>query len=61
MNTGVCSLSFLQRIIPTQQLNQDLLHYRWILYQLSYQGSHQRVTKLLYIFCRIFISKDVDV
>ena len=39
-NTGVYSLSLLQRIFPTQELNQDLLHCRQILYQLSYQGSH---------------------
>ena len=37
-NTGVGSLSLLQRIFPTQELNQDLLHCRWILYQLSYEG-----------------------
>ena len=36
---GVGSLSLLQGIFPTQELNQDLLHCRWILYQLSYQGS----------------------
>ena len=38
-NTGVGSLSLLQQIFPTQESNQDLLHCRWILYQLSYQGS----------------------
>ena len=38
-NTGVGSLSLFQGIIPTQELNQDLLHCRRILYQLSYQGS----------------------
>ena len=38
-NTGVGSLSLLQQIFPTQKLNQGLLHCRWILYQLSYQGS----------------------
>ena len=38
-NTGVGSLSLLQWIFPTQELNQGLLHCRWILYQLSYQGS----------------------
>ena len=38
-NTGVGSLSLLQGIFPTQELNQGLLHCRWILYQLSYQGS----------------------
>ena len=38
-NTGVGSLSLLQQIFPTQELNRGLLHCRWILYQLSYQGS----------------------
>ena len=38
-NTGVGSLSLLQGIFPTQELNQGLLHCRWILYQLSYQES----------------------
>ena len=32
------SLSLLQQIFPTQESNWDLLHCRWILYQLSYQG-----------------------
>ena len=35
-NTGLGSLSLLQRIFPTQELNWGLLHYRWILYHLSY-------------------------
>ena len=35
-NTGVGSLSLLQQILPTQELNRGLLHCRWILYQLSY-------------------------
>ena len=39
-NTGVGSISLLQWIFPTQELNQGLLHCRWILYQLSYQRSH---------------------
>ena len=33
------AFSFLQQIFPTQKLNQGLVLYRWILYQLSYQGS----------------------
>ena len=37
-NTGVGSLSLLQGIFLTQELKQDLLHCRHILYQLSYQG-----------------------
>ena len=42
-NTGVGSLSFLQRIFLTQESNWSLLHCRWILYQLSYQGSLENV------------------
>ena len=38
-NTRVGSLSLLQGIFLTQELKQDLLHCRHILYQLSYQGS----------------------
>ena len=38
-NTGVVSPSLLQGIFPTQELSQGLLLCRWILYQLSYQGS----------------------
>ena len=37
--TGLGSLSLLQEIIPTQELNRGLLPCRQILYQLSYQGS----------------------
>ena len=36
-NTAVGSLSLLQGIFLTQELNQGLLHCRWILYQLSYR------------------------
>ena len=39
MNTEVGSLSLLQRIFPTQESNWGLLHCRWILYQLSYEGN----------------------
>jgi len=38
-NTKVGSLSLLQGILPTHELNWGLLHCRWILYQLNYQGS----------------------
>ena len=38
-NPGVGSLPLLQGIFPTLELNRCLLHCRWILYQLSYQGS----------------------
>ena len=36
-NTGVGSLSLLQQIFPTQELNRSLLHCSWILYQLNYE------------------------
>ena len=38
-NTGVGSLSLHQQIFLTQELNWGLLHCRWVLYWLSYQGS----------------------
>ena len=40
-NTGVGSLSLLQRIFLTQESNWGLLHCRQILYQLSYEGSQE--------------------
>ena len=39
--TGVGSLSLLQGNFLTQELNRGLLYCRWILYQLSPQGSPQ--------------------
>ena len=42
-NTGVGSLSLLQRIFPTQESNRGFLHCRQILYQLSYQGNQKHV------------------
>ena len=54
-NTGVESLSFLQEIFPTQESNWGLLHCKWILYQLSCQGSpHTTVSEINYI-SQIFI------
>ena len=38
-NTGVGSLSLLQGVFPTQELNAGLPHCRRIPYQLSYKGS----------------------
>ena len=42
-NTGVGSLSFHQGIFPTQGSNPGLPLCRQILYQLSYQGSNEKV------------------
>ena len=47
-NTGVGSLSLLQRIFRTQKLNWGLLHCRQTLYQLNYQGSPQAVISYLF-------------
>ena len=43
-NIGVDSLSLLQWIFLTQELNWGLLHCRQILYQLSYQGHREPLT-----------------
>ena len=43
--TGMSRLSLLQWILPTQELNWGLLHRRWILYQLNYQGSTMDISK----------------
>ena len=47
-NTGAGTLSLLQQIFLSQELNQGLLHCRWFLYQLSY-GKHATVSKNTYI------------
>ena len=49
-NTGVSSLSLLQGIVPTQGLNPDLSHCRWILYQLSHKGSPRILKWVAYPF-----------
>ena len=46
------SLSLLQGIFPTQELNQGLLHRRWILYQLSHKGSPRILQWVAYPFSR---------
>ena len=46
-DTGVGSLSLLQRSFLTQELNRGLLHCRQILYQLSYQGSLADISEYL--------------
>ena len=46
----VDSLSLLQRIFPTQGSNWDLLHCRWIIYQLSHMGSPRILERVAYLF-----------
>ena len=49
-NTRVGSLSLLQGIFPTQGLNPGLPHCRWILYQLSHNGSPRILEWVAYPF-----------
>ena len=49
-NTGVGGVSLLQGIFPTQGLNPGLLHCRWILYQLSHEGSPRILEWVAYPF-----------
>ena len=49
-NTAVGSLSLLQGIFPTQELNRGLLQCRRILYQLSHQGSPRILQWVAYPF-----------
>ena len=59
-NTGLGSLSPLQRILPTQGSNPGLLHCRWILYQLSYQGSPIYV--MMYVkFSFLFMAEEYSI
>ena len=58
-NTGVGSLSLLQRIFPTQGWNPGLLHHRRILYQLSHQGNPKLAcafTKKIHAWLLVFQS-----
>ena len=50
-NTGVGSLSLLQRIFLTQESNQGLLHCRRILYHLRYQGSPKSQSQVAPTLC----------
>ena len=51
-NTIMSSLSLLQRIFPTKELNPGLLHGRQILYQLSHKGSPRILEWVAYSFSR---------
>ena len=57
-HTGVGSLSLLQGIFLTQESNRGLLYCRWILYQLSYQGSRADWYRWTYLQSR---NRDRDV
>ena len=51
-NIGVCSLSLLQGIFPTQVSSLGLPHYRQSLYQLSHKGSPRILKRVAYPFSR---------
>ena len=55
-NTGVASLSLLQGIFLTQELNWGLLHCRQILCQLSYQGSPIKTLLLIILVGSLYYS-----
>ena len=60
-NTGVDSLSLLQGIFLTQELNPGLPHCRQILYQLSHKGSSgclmmwPQIKKIVILKCRLHL------
>ena len=66
-NTGVGTLSILQRIFLTHKLNQGLLHCRKILYQLSYQGTDicsittLDIVCVCVLFCFVLFYHKVDI
>ena len=58
-NTGMGSHSLLQGMFPSQGLNQGLPHCRWILYQLSHQGSSWILEWVAYPFSKgIFLTQE---
>ena len=62
-NTGVGNLSLLQGIFPTQGSNPGLPHCKWILYQLSNQGSllvnGMPKNRLSYLFLKNLFGTDI--
>ena len=51
-SSGVGSLSLPQQVSQTQESNWGLLHCRWVLYQLSYQGSVIKIVH--FILCDFY-------
>ena len=47
MNTGMVSLSLLPEVFPTQELNQGLLHCRWILFHWATREAPNSVYRIL--------------
>ena len=53
----MASLSLLQGIFPTQELNQGLLHRGWILYQLSYQETPKTLWYTIIVTISIVVTQ----
>ena len=56
-NTEGASLSLLQLIFPTQESNLGLLHCRWVLYQLNYQGNPGKLNTYGNIVFKSYLSE----
>ena len=59
-NTGAGCHALLQGIFQTQGSNPGLLHCKWILYKLSYQGSPAKILKYRYRASLLFHSLCLD-
>ena len=59
-NTGVGSCSLLHGIFPTQGSNPDLPHCRWILHQLSHQGSPRILEWVAYPFSGVLPDTGIE-
>ena len=59
-NIGVGGHALLQGIFPTQGLNPGLLYCRWIVYQLSHQGSPGILKWIAYPFSRAFFDPGIE-
>ena len=60
-HTGEGSLSLPQRIFPTQESDCGLLHCRWILHQLSYQGRLYIHFSLLFVLFYLFTTNNLKI
>ena len=59
-NTGVGSVSLLQRIFPTQGSNLGLPHCRRILYQLSHREAQEYWMSSLSLLQWIFLTQELN-
>ena len=56
-NTEGDSLPLLQLIFPTQESNLGLLHCRWVLYKLSYQGNPRKLNTCGNIILKSYLNE----